>query len=212
MAVEILGRRMHDDVGAVLDRPRQHRRRHRGVDAPAARRRLCAISAAAAMSVTAQVGLAGVSIQTSLVAPGRTAAAMASVRSASTNSTFEAPLRRESCEPVAQRPVHHLRERRHGRPAPGQGSRRSRRSCRTRRSAPWGRLRARPAWPRPGRRSDCRRAHRCGRSDNRCPRRADRCSPCGSAARRPSSPDRSSPSPERRAMRRRSSCRPSGTP
>ena len=39
------------------------------------------------MSVTAQVGLAGVSSQTSLVAPGRTAAAMASVRSASTNST-----------------------------------------------------------------------------------------------------------------------------
>ena len=42
--------------------------------APAA----CASSAAAAMSVTAQVGLAGVSTQTSRVAPGRSAAAMAS--------------------------------------------------------------------------------------------------------------------------------------
>src|SRR5260370_37794801 len=47
-----------------------------------------AISAAAAMSVMLQVGLAGVSIQTSLVAPGFVAAAMASVRSASTKSTF----------------------------------------------------------------------------------------------------------------------------
>jgi hypothetical protein len=48
-----------------------------------------AISAAAAMSVTLQVGLAGVSIHTSLVAPGLTAAARASVRSASTKSTFK---------------------------------------------------------------------------------------------------------------------------
>ena len=32
MAVEVLGRRMHDDVGAVLDRPRQHRRRDRRID------------------------------------------------------------------------------------------------------------------------------------------------------------------------------------
>ena len=39
------------------------------------------------MSLTAQVGLAGVSSQTSLVAFGRTAAAIASVLSASTNST-----------------------------------------------------------------------------------------------------------------------------
>src|SRR6267154_1118603 len=40
------------------------------------------------MSVLLHVGLAGVSIQTSLVTPGFVAAAMASVRSASTKSTF----------------------------------------------------------------------------------------------------------------------------
>src|SRR5439155_16404475 len=49
---------------------------------------LCAISAAAAMSVTPQVRLAGVSSHTSLVTPGFTAAAMASSLSASTNSTL----------------------------------------------------------------------------------------------------------------------------
>ena len=47
----------------------------------------CASSAAAAMSVIAQVGLAGVSIQTSLVLPGRSAAAIASRSLASTRST-----------------------------------------------------------------------------------------------------------------------------
>ncbi len=40
------------------------------------------------MSLSAQVGLAGVSSHTSLVAPGFTAAAIASVLSASTNSTL----------------------------------------------------------------------------------------------------------------------------
>ncbi len=49
---------------------------------------LCAISAIAAMSDTLQVGLAGVSIQTSLVTPGFTAAATWSVLSVSTNSTL----------------------------------------------------------------------------------------------------------------------------
>ena len=56
------------------------------------RRTLVAALACAAMSLTAQVGLASVSSQTSLVAFGRTAAAMASVRSVSTNST-ESPHR-----------------------------------------------------------------------------------------------------------------------
>src|SRR4051812_47470106 len=53
---------------------------------------LCAMAAAAAISLTAQVGLAGVSSQTSLVAPGFTAAAMASVLSVSTNSTLRPQL------------------------------------------------------------------------------------------------------------------------
>ncbi len=48
---------------------------------------LCAISAAPAMSVTSQVGLAEVSIQMSLVLPGRMAAASASISVVSTNST-----------------------------------------------------------------------------------------------------------------------------
>ena len=165
-----------------------------------------AMSAAAAMSVTHQVGLAGVSIQTSLVAPGRTAAAMASVRSASTKSTFEAPLRGEARQPVAQRPVHHLGRhdmaaRRQGQEAGG-----GRAHARGEDQRLGARLRGRPASPRPDRRSDCRRAHRCGRSDSRCPRRADRCWPYGSAAPRPWSPDRSSPSLGRRARRRRRSC------
>ena len=49
---------------------------------------LWAMAAIAAMSDTLQVGLAGVSIQTSLVTPGFTAAATWSVWSVSTNSTL----------------------------------------------------------------------------------------------------------------------------
>ena len=117
---------------------------------------------------------------------------------------LQAPVRGKSRQPVAQGPVHNLRAPPHDHRAPAPGSRRWRRSCPTRRSGPWGRPRARQGWPRPDRRSGCRRAHRCDRSDSRCPRRAGTCSPCGWAARRPSSPDRSSPSPGRPAMRRRS--------
>ena len=69
----------------------------------------CASFAAAAMSVIAQVGLAGVSIQTSLVVPGRSAAAIASRSLASTRSTSEAALAPEGREPPAQAPVHHVR-------------------------------------------------------------------------------------------------------
>ena len=119
---------------------------------------------------------------------------------------LEAPLRARSppasCAATSTSPWAPRR----GRPAPAPGSRPSPHSCPRRRSAPWARLRARPASPRPGRRSDCRAARRCGRSCSRCPRRADRCWPCGSAAPRPSSPDRSNPLLVLRAKKQRRSC------
>ena len=118
---------------------------------------------------------------------------------------LEAPLRGKACQPVAQRPVHDLRCNDMIARGEGEEAGASPHSCRTRRPAPSGRPRGRPAWLRPGRMSDCPRAHRCGRNESHCPRRADTCSPCGSAARRPSSLDRSSPWLGLRATLRRSS-------
>ena len=87
VAVEILGRRVHHDVGAERERPGQHRRRDGRVDRDAARRRRARASAVAAMSVTVQSGLAGVSIQTSFVVPGRSAACTAAGSVMSMSST-----------------------------------------------------------------------------------------------------------------------------
>ena len=66
--------RVSTGVGTVLSTARR---------APAA----CAISAAWAMSVMAQVGLAGVSSHTSRVRPGRMATSNAAPSEVSTNST-----------------------------------------------------------------------------------------------------------------------------
>ena len=77
-----------------------------------------AISAAAAMSLTAQVGLLGVSTQMSLVPPGLMARS-APRSSAATKSASIRDCAGNRYPAGAQRPVHGAAARRHGRPAPG---------------------------------------------------------------------------------------------
>ena len=135
MAVQVLGRRMHDDVGASAraaasapawrpwSRPRAR--------APAA----CAIAAVAAMSVTVQSGLAGVSIQTSRVLPGRTAARTAAGSVMSMSSTTQSPARSRSsaasCAATSTSPSAPAR----GRPARAPGTPPSPPPCRRRTAA-----------------------------------------------------------------------------
>ena len=78
---------VHHEVGAVLDRPRQHRRGHGRIDRDARAGARARAAAVAAMSVMVQSGLAGVSIQTSRVLPGRSAAATAAGSVMSISST-----------------------------------------------------------------------------------------------------------------------------
>ena len=107
MAVQVLGARMHDDVGAE-----RSGRVSTGVgtvestasSAPAA----WAMLAASAMSVTLHSGLAGVSIHTSLVRPGRIAAPIVAGSSASTKVASTPRLGRLVLQPLAQAPVHDL--------------------------------------------------------------------------------------------------------
>ena len=66
MAVEVLGRRVHHEVGAERERPREHRRRRRSNRPRAARRRACASRRGRGDVGDVQSGFAGVSIQTSL--------------------------------------------------------------------------------------------------------------------------------------------------
>jgi hypothetical protein len=67
VAVEVLGRRVHDDVGAVFQRALQHRRGEGVVDRDQQAMPLGAMAAIAAISTIFSIGLVGVSIQTSLV-------------------------------------------------------------------------------------------------------------------------------------------------
>ena len=64
--VQLLGRRVHDQIGTKFERPGEHRRRHRAVRHDL-RTGSVRVSATAAMSVIAHVGFAGVSTHTTLV-------------------------------------------------------------------------------------------------------------------------------------------------
>ena len=128
MAIQIFGRRMHDDVGAERER-----RVNTGVAqvestasaAPAA----CAIRAAPAMSLTPQSGLLGVSSQISFVAPGlhraREVGEILGVdrnrpRGRAAGASLASQLRRPSTSPAA---------RRHARPGRGRETARSPPTC-----------------------------------------------------------------------------------
>ena len=63
VAVQVLGRRVHDQIGAELERALQHRRRERVVDRAAARRACARRAPARAMSTILSSGLVGVSTQ-----------------------------------------------------------------------------------------------------------------------------------------------------
>ena len=141
-----------------------------------------AIVAAAAMSVTSQVGLAGVSAQTRRVGAARTFAARSSSDPLSYSSTRTPHAARK---PVSQprSPQYMLRGARMRSPGARPGRPRprppgpKRRAC-SKRLPP-----AKRAAPRAHRRWDCRRARRCARPDTcrRC--RARRWSPRAAAAR-----------------------------
>ena len=168
-----------------------------------------AMSAAAAMSVTHQVGLAGVSIHTSLV------------RRAAWRRRWRRSGRRRRNRPsgpiAVAKPASQLRSDQYitlGATTwpPGASARKQAVAAlmpEEKISAlgpPSSAASVASAWSKVGLSA---RAY-CGRSRSRCPRRADRCWPCGSAARRPSSQDRSTPLLVLRAKRQRRSCLSSG--
>ena len=108
MAVEIFGRRMHDDVGAERERPGEHRRRAGGIDAERGARIMRERGGGGDVADAPQ-RVARRLQPDELGAPGRIAARSAARSSASTKSTLEPEGRRLHGEPVAQRPVHHPR-------------------------------------------------------------------------------------------------------
>ena len=127
---------MHDDVGAerqrARDAPARPRSSRRRAAAPAA----CAISAAAAMSVTVQSGFAGVSIQTSLVPPGRTARAHGVEIGRVDEGRPSSPSARLRSSASCAAPSTSPSARRRGRRARAPGTARSPPPCRRRRAAP----------------------------------------------------------------------------
>ena len=76
---EVFGGRVHDDVGAQLQRPREHRRGERAVDAQQRAARDGRSRRTAAMSVIDIRGLPGLSIHTSFVAGVIAASSVAEV-------------------------------------------------------------------------------------------------------------------------------------
>ena len=159
------------------------------------------ISAAAAISITSQFGLTGVSSQTSAVSPGRTAASRLAGSAASNQSTPMPRLSREPHQPVLGAVIHdprcddalahrhRLEQRRTGRETRAEQQRRS--PVLEARDDPLGVLDggagvAAVDEPVP-------RAH--------SPHRAQRSTPAGFPARRPPSPGRSRATPGRRGSR-----------
>ena len=101
------GRRVHDDVGAVFDRPRQDRRRHRGVHTQER------AGAMGDLGGRGDVGDAPCWIGRGLdphqlggAGPDRGREGVGPI--GVDEIDFQTPLRCKSCKPVAQRPVHHL--------------------------------------------------------------------------------------------------------
>ena len=172
MAVQDLRRGMHDDVGAERQRARMHRRGGGRNRRQGGRRRACAISAAAAMSVMVQSGFAGVSIQTSLVSPGRTAASSAAEIVGLDEVDAQAPSARPRWRASCAAPSTSPAARRRGRRGRAPGTPRSPPPCRRRRAAPPAALLEhgedalglRAPWR-------CRAGRRRSPTNRRCPRR-----------------------------------------
>ena len=127
-----------------------------------------AISAAAAMSVTVQSGLPGVSIQTSLVRPGRIAARSASRSSMATKSRSSRPSRRLLAQPALERPVHHRRRDHVVARLEGAEHGGRRRHAGAEQHGAGRLLQHRQHGLRPRARSRCRAGHRRSRRNSRC--------------------------------------------
>ena len=108
MAVEILGRRMHDDIGAERDRPGEHRRRAGGVDAERGARGMGDFCRAGDVADAPQ----RIARRLQPDEPGRPRPHGGAERrksSVSQNVTSSPNAGASHGEPIAQRPIHHPR-------------------------------------------------------------------------------------------------------
>ncbi len=163
----------------------------------------CAASAAAATSITSQVGLVGVSIQSSRVAPGRSAAASPPGSVASKRLEPDAAALGQPAQPGEAAVVHRPAARRRGRRRAASRSAPPAPPCRWRRPGCRRRRRDRPGPPRRARPSGRRRGRRCSSAAAHRPRRGRRCWRARSPASPPRCAGRCGAAPARRGWRGR---------
>ena len=108
VAVQILGRRVHDEIGAERERPAQHRGRRGAVDREPRARARARVSAAAAMSVI-DPGRVGRGLDPDELGGPRADRRLQGIEIAGIDEIDgQTPAAGERREPVAQPPVHDL--------------------------------------------------------------------------------------------------------